>query len=183
MRRKKLYLKKKLCYQFIFLPYMIREIIILIASTVAAVLFPRLAPFLAMAMYKVMNIGVHPAIIICLCSTIATCTTWVIWYLDNRIHAIFDRQRKNLPNEKSRTWRARRWFDQTFTLINNKTILFIAIAIGSASFIPDFFLVEFWRIKMKVKPFLTAIFFGKVLTYLILLYWLNLLNTMIHFFL
>jgi len=103
-------------------------------------------------------------------------TTGTLWIIDNKLHTIFEKQKKNDPEGKSWTWKVRRRFDQTFSVVKNPFILFIGIILGSASFIPDIFLIEFGRIKMRRKPFMLAIFFGKVITFGLMVYGVTLLT-------
>lgn len=151
-------------------------LITLIWWTILAALFPWFAPLVAFGIYRVIAAWIHPFSVIILCACVASATTWTLWIIDNKLHTIFEKQKRNDPEGKSRTWKVRRRFDQTFSVVKNPSILFIWITIGSASFIPDIFLIEFWRIKMKWKPFMLGIFCGKVITFWLMVYGVTLLT-------
>ncbi len=146
------------------------SIVLVILTTMGAVFAPWFAPLLIASVFHLMELWVPSFLIIIVCTITATITTTWIRFLNWRIHQYLQRFSKNKPDKKWRSWKLRRWFDKKFSIITNQKVLFIAIMIWSWSMIPDIFLVEFGRIKMKFQHFIIAVMLGKLWTYCLMVY-------------
>ncbi len=172
------YICQVLYILFVFMIYV--SVILLLLATIFTVFMPWFAPLLFTAVMHLIDLGISPVLIVAICSVTATMTTTWIRFLIEKIHIYCDKYlNKTVKNKKWFSWHLRKRFDRKFSMVNNKFIIFLAIMFASGSMIPDAFLVEFWRIKLKYPVFITAIFIWKVMAYSILVTWFDKINYLI----
>lgn len=143
------------------------DLLLLIWSVMIAVLIPQLVAIVLLVVYRLIEAWVKVPMLILICAWAATCTTILLYLLDDKIHNVVSKFMK----WRKETWltRAKKWISSKINNLSHSVWFRFWIALWSSSIVPDLVLIELSRGRMKKIYFFLAIMTGKVLTYSILI--------------
>jgi len=146
-------------------------VLLMICVTVGVFVTGWFTPLIIVLINRLLVVEISPFVILVLCMVAGAIGNVFLWYFDKEIHYLLDKKLKlkkhdHLFAKKKGPIRKishKMW--EKIQFIENKYILFWAVMCASFSFIPDFFIVEFSRSKLKLSVFIFAMFFGKLIVY------------------
>lgn len=136
-----------------------------------------LTPITLLVINRLLFHEADPFLILFICMFAAAIWDLLLRYFDEYIHIWMDHRLKIKKKDKitkHKRWVARKfshWIRYKMQYIDNQIMLFFWVLCASFSFVPDFFIVEFSRKKMRISHFLPAMFLGKSIAYAPLIWW------------
>jgi len=130
-----------------------------------------LTPLIIVIINRLLLIEIDPFMILAMCAVAAAVGDVLLWFFDGHIHTWLERRMK--MKKQTQPVKKKKGFAYKFSHkiweklqhITNKKILLFSVGCASFSVIPDFFIVEFAREKLKLFHFVSVMFLGKFVVY------------------